>query len=267
MLLKGCLCETEGVNTGDVNLMSIDQEWQLGRELAAEVLQQVEVIHDPLVQAYVDDIGVSIVSGTELAERTWTFYVVADTSVNAFNIPGGHVFVNSGLIGAAASPHEVAGVMAHEVAHGVARHSTEQMTQAYGINLIARLLMGGEVNLLEQIAAQLIGSGTMAKFSRDDEREADRLGLDYMAEAGFDPQGMATMFESMLTLRRQRPTVVDRFFATHPMTEERIADVSERAESRNAQPREVSTERFAEIQERLADHQVRHWESSARPAP
>lgn len=231
LLLEGCICETSGVNRGDINLMPLDQEWQLGSELAKEIQQQAQMADSPFLQEYVSEMGQELAAQTELADREWTFHVIVDSSVNAFNIPGGHVFVNTGLIRAAERPSELAGVMAHEVAHGVARHGTERMTKAYGINLIAQLVLGQDVGLLEQIAAQLIGAGTMAKFSRDDEREADDLGLDFLADAGYDPMGMPRMFETLLEIRQRRPNAIEQFFATHPLTEERIQAAAEEAQA------------------------------------
>ena len=259
LLVNGCLCSGDGVNAGDINLIGLDEEWQLGEQLADEIRQQATVIHDEAVQSYLDEMGSRIVAATERSDRTWNFHVLADTAVNAFNIPGGHVFVNSGLILAATSPAELAGVVSHEVAHGVARHATERMTQAYGLNLLARLLMGGEVNLLEQIAAQLLGTGAMAKFSRDDEREADRLGLEFMAESGFDPRGMAAMFEAMLAIRERRPNAVEQFFATHPLTEERIDDMTTRASALSVDETSADEARFEAIQSRLEGIAARPW--------
>lgn len=222
----------------------------MGEQLSREIQQQVPIVEDPLIEPYVQAMGERIVGVTERDDQSWTFHLVADTSINAFNIPGGHVFVHTGLITAAESPDEVAGVLAHEIAHGVARHATEQMTQAYGLNLLARLLLGGDVNLLEQIAAQLIGTGAMAKFSRDDERESDRLGLSYMADAGYDPNAMATMFERMLAIRARRPSALEQFFATHPLTEERIDDVSRRALELEPPDHPMNDPQFAEVRAR-----------------
>ena len=251
VLLEGCICETSGVNRGDINLVSRDQEWQLGRELAAEIHQQATVIQDPVVQKFVEQMGSRIVSETELADRPWEFHVIADTSVNAFNIPGGHVFINTGLIRAAATPSELAGVVAHEVAHGVARHSTERMTQAYGLNLLFGLIAGERVTLLEQVAGQLLGAGAMAKFSRDDEREADRLGLEYMAHAAYDAEGMAAMFRTMLGLRARRPSVVEQFFSTHPLTEERVAEMEARADGIPDSTSDTDRQTFERLKQQL----------------
>lgn len=229
LLAPGCLCETTGVNRGDVNLVGLDEEWAFGEQLAQQIVLDAPVLDDLEVQAYVDRLGQRIAAETELRERPWRFHVLASPEVNAFNIPGGHVFVHAGLLAAAGSTAEVAGVIAHEVAHGVARHGTERMTKAYGLNVIVNLLMGQDAGMIEQIAAQIAGSGALAKFSRDDEREADRLGLGYLLDAGYAPSGMASMFETMLALRSRRPNAVERFFSTHPLTEERIAAVREAA--------------------------------------
>ena len=251
LVLEGCICETSGVNRGDINLVSRDQEWQLGSELATEIHQQAEVVQDPLVQKFIEQMGSRIVSETELADRPWEFHVIVDSSVNAFNIPGGHVFINTGLIRAAATPSELAGVVAHEVGHGVARHSTERMTKAYGLNLLFGLIAGERVTMLEQIAAGLLGAGAMAKFSRDDEREADRLGLQYMAGAAYDADGMASMFETMLGLRARRPNIVEQFFSTHPLTEERVTEMEAQAEAVPDATGDTDDQAFERVKQQL----------------
>lgn len=212
------------------NLVSVDEEWQMGQQLEQEVAQQVEVLHDATLTNYVNRIGQRIVAQTELANRPWRFHVVNDGSINAFNVPGGLVYVHTGLIAAADNTAELAGVIAHEVAHGAARHGTERMTQAYGLNVAAALLLGQDPGLAAQIAAQIAGGGAIAKFSRDDEREADERGVRYMAAAGYNPEGMATMFQKLIADRQRRPGAVEQFFSTHPLTEDRIADVRREAE-------------------------------------
>src|SRR5690606_32553165 len=123
--LQGCVCG-DGVNAGDVNLISLEEEWAMGEQLSREIQQQVPIVEDPLIEPYVQAMGERIVGVTERDDQSWTFHLVADTSITAFNLPGGHVFVHTGSITAAESPDEVAGVLAHEIAHGVARHATEQ---------------------------------------------------------------------------------------------------------------------------------------------
>lgn len=230
---------TFGGCSSGFNLVSVDEEWEMGQQLEREVGQQVDVLNDATLTNYVNRIGQRIVAQTSLANRPWRFYVVDDPAINAFNVPGGLVYVHTGLIAAAENTAELAGVIAHEVAHGVERHGTERMTQAYGLNVAAALLLGQDPGLGSQIAAQIAGGGAVAKFSRDAEREADLLGVRYMANAGYNPIGMATMFEELIADRQRRPGAVEQFFSTHPLTEDRIETV--RREARKYPTRGLTT--------------------------
>lgn len=220
---------TLGGCSSGFNLVSVDEEWEMGQQLERDVAQQVDVLNDATLTNYVNRIGQQIVAQTQLANRPWRFYVVDDPAINAFNVPGGLVYVNTGLIEAAENTSELAGVIAHEVAHGALRHGTERMTQAYGLNVAAAVLLGQDPGLASQIAAQVAGGGAIAKFSRDAEREADVRGVRYMARAGYNPLGMATMFEELMADRQRRPGAVEQFFSTHPLTEDRIATVRREA--------------------------------------
>jgi predicted Zn-dependent protease len=232
------------------NLVSVEEEWEMGQQLERDVAQQVDVLDDPALTRYVDRLGQRIVAQTGLSGRPWRFHVVDDGTINAFNVPGGLVYVHTGLIAAAANTAELAGVIAHEVAHGAARHGTERMTQAYGLNVASAMLLGQDAGLGAQIAAQIAGGGAIAKFSRDDEREADRLGVRYMARAGYDPRGMATMFEKLMADRQRRPGAVEQFFSTHPLTEERVADVRREARKYPARGLVTNDGEFAGIRAR-----------------
>lgn len=210
---------------GGFNLMSIEDEWRLGQQLEADIARQMNIVTDPTANAYVNRIGQQLVAQTEMRNLPWKFHIVADPDVNAFNIPGGHVYVTTGLIGAADNVAEFAGVMSHEIAHGVKRHGTEQLSRAYGINIVAAVLLGQNPAAYQQILAQIVAGGTMARFSRGAEEESDRLGVRYMHGAGYDPQGMVTMFQELLARRQGRPGSVEKFFSTHPLEEDRIRDV------------------------------------------
>ena len=217
-------CASSGVNQGDVNLVSLEEEWALGRKLEADIARQVRLVSDSSIAGYVNTVGQRIVRQTELGRLPWEFHVIADPEVNAFNIPGGHVYVNTGLIAAADDVGELAGVLGHEISHGVARHGTEQLTRVYGLNILAGVLLGNDPQTYERILAQILGTGAIARFSRSAEEEADRLGVRFMYEAGYDPNGMVRMFEGLLNRRRSQPSSVDKFFATHPLTEDRIRE-------------------------------------------
>ncbi len=252
LLVTGILagCATSGVNRGDVNLISVQEEWRLGQQLEAEVARQMQLVNDPQALAYINQMGRAIVAQTEMRNLPWEFHIVRDPAINAFNIPGGHVYVNTGLIQAADNAAELAGVMAHEIAHGVARHGTERISRAYGLNIVASLVLGQNPSLVEQIVGQIVAGGAMAKFSRDDEREADRLGVRYMAAAGYNPMGMANMFEKLLSTRGRQPSRVSQFFSTHPLTEERIREVTRLASQINTAGLRMNDSGFATLKSR-----------------
>jgi predicted Zn-dependent protease len=212
---------------GGFNLVSIEEEWNLGAQLEADIARQMPVMNDAAANAYINKLGQQLVaaSGHELAQLPWKFHVVDSPEVNAFNIPGGHVYVTAGLIGAADNAAELAGVVGHEIAHGMERHATENMTKSYGLNIVAALLLGQDPAAYQQILAQILGGGAMARFGRAAEGEADILGTHYMAAAGYNPTGMVTMFEELLRRRQSQPGAVEKFFSTHPLTEDRIAAV------------------------------------------
>ncbi|HEV7765284.1 MAG TPA: M48 family metallopeptidase [Thermoanaerobaculia bacterium] len=217
---------------GDFNLISIEEEWQLGAQLSQDVEKQVRLNNDAAANAYIRDLGSRIVrqAAPPFNQLPWEFHVVQDDSINAFAIPGGHVYVNTGLIKTADSASELAGVMAHEIAHVLARHSTEQLSRQYGLSVVAGAVLGQNPGQLTQIAAQIVAGGTLARFSREAEREADNIGIQAMSAAGFNPNGMASMFEKLLQQRQGQPGRLEQFFSTHPLTEERIRDSRARAE-------------------------------------
>jgi beta-barrel assembly-enhancing protease len=217
-------CASSGVNRGQINLISLQEEWQLGRQLEADLARQLRLVDDPAALAYLDETGQRIVRQTEMANLPWTFHLVANPEINAFNIPGGHVYVNTGLIAEADDAAEFAGVLAHEISHGVSRHGTEQLSRSYGISILGSVLLGQNPQAYQQILAQIVAQGSLARFSRGAESEADRLGVRYMYDAGFDPRGLVEVFQRLLASRRGRPSSVERFFSTHPLTEERLAE-------------------------------------------
>ncbi len=226
--VSGC---ASGLGLGGFNLISIEEEWQMGQQLERQIASELTLVNDATANAYINSIGQRIVSQTPMANLPWKFHIVADPAINAFNVPGGHVYVNTGLIAAADNVSELAGVMAHEIAHGVERHGTERITQVYGLNVIASLVLGQNPDILEQIVAQVVGTGTVASMSRGAEREADQLGVRYMHAAGYNPDGMASFFGKLLAEEGRGSSSVERFFATHPLTQDRIRDVERQAAS------------------------------------
>lgn len=226
-------CAGTAAARGGFNLVSLDQEWGMRDDLRSQVASQTRVVDS----SYLNTVGRRIASQTPLGNRRWDFAIVQDSTVNAFNLPGGLVYVNSGLIAEADTLAELAGVLAHEIGHGAARHGTQQMTRAYGYNAIAGLLLGRNPGQGKQIAAQILGTGIMTRYGRTAETEADRLGVRYTYAAGYDPQGMVGFYGEMLDMRQRRPSKVEQFFSSHPLTEDRIRVIQ--AEASNL-PRRAS---------------------------
>lgn len=207
--------------------VSLDEEWQLGQQLAAQVQQQIRLVNDQRALARLSAIGERLHAQTTLRDRPFAFHIVDDNDVNAFAIPGGHIYINRGLIAQADRENMLASVVAHEMSHILARHSIKQMEQANAINTIGSILLGN-AGRLAQVAGQIVAGGAMARFSRADEKEADDIGLELMARAGYNPTGMLDMFQKLISLEQSRPGSVAKFFSDHPGTQDRINDVSSR---------------------------------------
>lgn len=218
-LISGCAVNKSSV--GGFNLISVPEEKQLGDKFALEIEKQHKVVNDPQLQAYIEGVGRRLLTGVRKEEFPFTFQVVQDESINAFAIPGGHTYVNTGLIKAADSESELAAVIAHEINHVVARHSTRQMTQQYGYSLIASLLLGNQGEL-SKLAADMFGKAGTMYYSREMESQADYLGVETMYKAGYNPQGMVTFFKKLAAAGEKDPGRIGRFFASHPETVERI---------------------------------------------
>ena len=215
------------INTGIIAKMSgsTEKEVRQGREAAAEVDRQAKFVDDPLITEYVNRVGQNIVLHSD-AKVPFTIKVIDSDEVNAFALPGGFFYVNKGLLLAADNEAELAGVMAHEIAHVAARHAVENQTKASLLEYAAlggSIFLGGIPGLIYQNTAGIGLLGIFMKFSRGAEEEADRLGVQYMYAAGYDPGAMATMFEKLEAKNKKKPGLISRAFATHPAPPDRRA--------------------------------------------
>ncbi|MGH9970578.1 MAG: M48 family metallopeptidase [Pyrinomonadaceae bacterium] len=244
------------INKGIIAGMSgsTEKEVRLGRELAAEVDRQAKFIDDPVITEYVNRVGQNIVLHSD-AKVPFTIKVIDSDEVNAFALPGGFFYVNKGLVLAADNEAELAGVMAHEIAHVAARHAIENSKKAeltqYAILIPAIIFGGGLGQLIYQGGgfAALLG---FMKFSRGAEEEADKLGVQYMYAAGYDPTAMATMFEKLEAKNKKKPGFISKLFATHPAPpERRAASLALAARFPEREEYIISSSEFQKVKARL----------------
>ncbi len=205
--------------------ISQQQEVQIGAQQAQQVNAQLPIIQDPYVNRYLNILGDSIAHVTSRADLDWHFYMVNTNDFNAFALPGGFIYVNRGVAERSDRMDQFASVIAHEIGHVVLRHSVKQMEQMQGANVgltVACVLTAICNSGLSQAAIDIGGNAVFAKFSRDDEAQADAAGVTELVRAGINPNGMTEMFEKLLAERQTKPSGLDAWFTDHPLEESRI---------------------------------------------
>ena len=208
--------------------VSTQQEKDLGAQYSQQINSQLPIVQDPEVNRYINVLGDSIAQLTARGgELDWKFYVVNSSEVNAFAVPGGYIYVNRGLIDRAKNLSELAGVLGHEIGHVVKRHSIKQMQQQQGAQVgvtLGCVLLNVCGTGIAQAGINVAGTAIFAKFSRDDETQADEVGIENVVRAGISPKGIPEMFQILLDERQSNPGAVELWFGTHPTEEGRIAD-------------------------------------------
>ena len=233
---------------------SREKEAAIGRQLAMEVEQQSKMVDDPVITEYVNRVGQNLVLHSD-AKMPFTIKVIDSDEPNAFALPGGYFFVNKGLILMADNESELAGAMAHEIAHIAARHAMENQGKGQFINwaLLGTIIFGGPI--ASTVAQNAGGFGQLLaglKFSRGAEEEADRLGVQYLYASGYDPTGMATMFEKLASMNKKTPGKLAKLFTTHPQpTDRREKSVQLTARFPEKEEYVISTSEFNRVKARL----------------
>ena len=241
------------INSHQINFYSLNKEVNMGRQLAADVDRQGKFVEDPVVNEYVNRVGQNLALHSD-AKVPFTIKVLDSDDVNAFALPGGFLYVNKGAILAADSEAELAGVMAHEIAHVTARHGVEQASKATLANyaMIPLIFMTGGLGYIAYQAAQIGVPLTFLKFSRNVETEADKLGAQYLWAAGYDPNNFLSFFEKLEKKEKHKPGTLSKLFGTHPPTPDRIVKVQNllgRFPDRDEYT--VSTSEFNRVKSRL----------------
>jgi predicted Zn-dependent protease len=219
--------------TGALELISVNDEIAIGRQANAHVKQKTPEVSDATVAGYVRSLGRSLAAHADGPRYPYTFDVANYREVNAFALPGGPVWVHRGALEAAQNESQLASVVAHEVAHIAKRHAASQLTKAtaanLGLGILGALLGDGRGSQIAQIGAAIGAQTAMAKFSRDDEREADAAGLQYMRRAGFDTRGAIEFMQILRGKQGRDPGSVETFFASHPAPAERMSRLQQEA--------------------------------------
>jgi predicted Zn-dependent protease len=233
------------------NWYSLEREIKIGQEYSNEVEDLTKPFRDPFIIEYVNRVGQNLVRNSD-AKVPFTIKVIDSEEVNAFALPGGYLYVNTGLLKATEDEAELAGIMAHEIAHVAARHATRQMTrsQIFDLASLPLIAFGGGVVIA---ARETVGSLATMKFCRSYEAEADYLGVEYLYKAGYDPRALIAFFERVKLDANQTPGAVSRAFSTHPETGDRIKKIQQEI-AHILPPRPayiVSTSDFDEVRSRL----------------
>jgi hypothetical protein len=240
---------------------SIESEIRMGKEYATQIESSLKMVTDPVVNEYVNRVGQNLVRNSD-AKVPFTIKVVDSDVINAMALPGGFFYVNSGLILAADDEAELAGVMAHEIAHVAARHTTRQLTRAQFANYasLPLIFIGGGIGLAAREAAGIGLPVTFLKFSRSFEAEADYLGIQYMYKAGYDPNEFVNFFEKIQAQEKKKPGSMAKVFSDHPQTPDRIQKSQEEiATILPAKDQYIeTTSEFNDIKARLAAIENRH---------
>ena len=251
-----------------VNFYSIEKEIRLGKSMAQDVERHSKIVDDPIIAEYVNRVGQNLVRNSD-AKVPFTIKLIDSSDVNAFALPGGFFFVNSGLMLRAESESELAGVMAHEIAHVAARHGTRQATKGQLVQFatIPLLFIGGWTGYGIYQASSFLIPMTFLKFSRTMEGEADFLGVQYLYKAGYDPTSFIDFFEKMLADEKRRPGTMSKLFRSHPPHGSRIKKTQRTIDQLLPTKTEyvVNTSEFLQVKARLEQMVLRRKETTEDP--
>jgi beta-barrel assembly-enhancing protease len=235
---------------------SLQDEVQMGRQYAAEINRQLPIVQDAAVHRYINELGSQIARAADPRGLQYQFYVVNSGVVNAFAVPGGFIYINRGLIDRTENMSELAGVLGHEIGHVVARHGVDRMVQMQRAELGLALgsILLGQPGAAAATGVQLAGGLYFARHSREAEREADDLAVQYLPRAGINPAGIVTFFEKLLQEQRRAPGPVEQWFATHPLTQERVDNTRAAVQAIPAAQRQnltTNTQAYQQFQARV----------------
>jgi len=232
-LCMGCVNFTTVENIGnslletmsDVNIFTDAEELQVGKAFVAQHEKEVKLYTDPVVTHYINELGQSLVRHSKRSNIPYTFKVIDTKGVNAYAVPGGFIYVHLDLIRAAKNESELAAVLGHEIGHIVGRHSMKRLTQVYGIEILKQIILDEDSGEVKKLITEILAAGLLFRYSRAHERESDFYGVQNVYDAGINPEGAATFFETLRAMRGREPSALEKFVSTHPVPDERVTNV------------------------------------------
>lgn len=236
-----------------ISLVSVSQEIDIGKQANRQVRKEVPELRDAAAASYVRSVGQRLTRVAPGPKYPYSFSIADYREINAFALPGGPIWIHRGVLHSATNESQVAGVLAHEIAHVAERHAASQLTKAifaqWGLGFLGAVLGNGTGASTAQVAAGFLANGIFMKFSRDDERDADRVGLQILSRAGWDGRGMVELFEILRREAQRDPGKVEAFFSSHPAPGDRIRDLRGRVSRLKAGTRD--SDQFRQIKARL----------------
>jgi len=214
-----------GARTPGINIFTSEQEVEMGRDFSAQIENEFEIHDDAALAAYVQAVGDRVVAVSDRRDIDYHFDVIREDQINAFALPGGYIYVYTGLLRTLDDEAQLAAVLAHEVAHVTARHATERLTAMYGYQFLASLILGENPGMFAQLISGIFSTTGFLAYSRANEFEADRLGTTYAYNAGYDPTGMTELLAKFIDTERRQPSKLESWLSTHPPSADRIEHV------------------------------------------
>lgn len=232
-------------------MMSTTQELELGQEVIQQLNAEMQYVNDPVVVSYIQDLGRKLWAYSPQGPVEPRFHVIRNDELNAFAVPGGDIFVHTGLIDAAEDEAELAGVIAHELGHVIRRHGAQHVSHQMGLEFVQQLVLGEDSGQVAQLVTQLLAAGVMTNYSREDEQEADDIAVRTLYAAGYDPMAMHSFFQKLVQQYGEQTGVVSTLFASHPPTTARMEYVQQLVRQLPNKAYQRPTQRLREIQERI----------------
>ena len=236
-----------------LNFYSLDQEMALGKQLSIEVEKQAKIVDDPIIAEYINRLGQNLARNSDVTFPV-TFKLIEADEINAFTLPGGYIFINTGLLELSGDEAELASAIAHEIGHAAARHATRQASRNQLVNLgtLPLAVLGGPAARVAMNAAMPMA---YMRFSREFETEADLLGLQYLWKSGYDPSATVDLFEALASTEKRQPGSVSKLFRSHPLTPDRIEKTQKNIDMMlPSRPQYVlNTSEYEEIRARLEE--------------